>query len=111
MFGIPKALSMSITYEYGTDVGLQSQMCGISTYCEMNCHHPFAQNREGDCDKLLFVAQQCTPSYCCPYNDHPSSVELEHSQQPNLQFRLDDFRFSPGWTHKGGSKRLKIQGS
>ena len=38
-----------------------------------------------------FVAQQSTPSYCCPYNDHPSNAELEHSQQPSLQFRLDDF--------------------
>jgi hypothetical protein len=34
--------------------GSQSQMHGISTYCETNCHHPFAQNREGHCHRLFF---------------------------------------------------------
>jgi hypothetical protein len=58
-----------------------------------------------------FVAQQRTPSYCCPYNDHPPNAELEHSQQPSLQFRLDDLRFSTGWTHKEGNERLKIHRS
>lgn len=44
----------------------------------------------------LLLHLQCTPSYF-----HPSNTELEHSQQPSLQSRLDDFRFSSGWTHTG----------
>jgi hypothetical protein len=81
-------------------------MPGISTYCETNCHHPFAQNREGGCHRLFFVAQHI-PSYYCPYDDHTYNAELEDSQQRSLQFRLDDFRFLSGWTHKEGSEMLK----
>jgi hypothetical protein len=52
--------SQSPICEQGTDVGSQSQMRRISTYCETKCHHPFAQNKEGDCHRLFLLLHDDT---------------------------------------------------
>ena len=110
--GIPKALSMSFTYEHQAQMWDCSHKCLVFQHTvkqtAINNLHRIERETVTGCS---FVAQQCTPSYCCPYNDHPSNAELEHSQQPTLQFRLDDFRFLSGWTHQGSCKRLKNQRS
>jgi len=66
--------------------------------------HCNQRRRNTECYSVIW---QCMIPNCCPYNNHPSNMELDTSWPPSLYSSPDFFWLPPVWTLAGGNESLK----